>query len=152
MKNFTLDDVVDVGSQDIANMSTEDLALLWQELQSRKKTLTDIGEILQAGCAQKYLGGEMQDRTGVMEVKDGQHTIKITRPKRVVWDNEELKKARTRLEEQHFNPEDYMATTYKIPERAFANWPSVIQQIFTQAREVKTGKATFTFTQKGGVL
>lgn len=44
------------------------------------------------------------------------------------------------------DPEEFIETSYRVPERKYAAWPAAIREGFEAARTVKPGKPIFKLT------
>ncbi len=71
--------------------------------------------------------------------------VKHDVPKRVEWDQAQLAGIRERIIAGNADPDEYMATVYKVKETNYRAWPSFIKDIFTPARTVKYGAPRVTF-------
>lgn len=83
--------------------------------------------------------------TGTIDFTIDGVKVKHDVPKRVEWDQAQLAGIRERIIAGNADPGEYMATTYKVKETAYKNWPSFIREIFEPARTVKHGQPKITF-------
>ena len=100
------------------------------------------------------LRAEQRKDTGTVRFADGDVTIVADLPKRTEWDQDKLAAVVERIRAAGNDPAEYVEITYKVPERAYAAWPTHIRDAFTAARTVRTGKATFKLSldaAQGGV-
>lgn len=102
--------------------------------------------ILHGVFERRYAAGI--NNTGTHHRHDGDIETTINVPKRVDWDQIELSKAVETIKGWNENPADYVETKMTVKEAAYSNWPPAIRDLFTPARTVKKGKASFKFANK----
>ena len=90
--------------------------------------------------------------TGTISVMVENIEIKHDLPKKVVWDQGKLKQIVVKIKNAGDDPDKYTTVKYSVSEKQFKGFPSEIQAVFIQAREVKTGKAKITFKNRRGEL
>ena len=83
--------------------------------------------------------------TGTIDFTIDGVKVKHDVPKRVEWDQAQLAGIRERIIAGNADPDEYMATVYKVKETNYRAWPSFIKDIFTPARTVKHGQPKITF-------
>lgn len=83
--------------------------------------------------------------TGTIDFTIDGVKVKHDVPKRVEWDQAQLAGIRERIIAGNADPDEYMATAYKVKESSYKAWPSFIKEIFTPARTVKYGSPKVTF-------
>lgn len=84
--------------------------------------------------------------TGTVHLNDGRFDVAVTKPKRVEWDQAELRKALDAM-----NPEDakhFARVEIKIDERKFTAATPAVRGLLAPARIVKAGKPTFALVEK----
>lgn len=106
-------------------------------------------ERLNAALEQRY--GE-QARTGlrdsgrdfgVTHLTDGPLQVTYELPKRVSWNQAQLREMAERILASGERVEDYLDIDLSVPEARFKNWPPALKAQFAPARTVKPGKAAF---------
>lgn len=79
--------------------------------------------------------------TGTVHLQDGEFEVTVTRPKRVKWDDAKLRSALDTLDPEEAR--HLAKVSIAIDERKFAAASPRIQALFSDARTVETGKATY---------
>ena len=74
--------------------------------------------------------------------EDGEVTVIAELPKKVEWDQKRLASLAAMIRAEGEDPADYVATEFKVSERAYNAWPSRIRDAFQPARTTKVGKMT----------
>lgn len=67
--------------------------------------------------------------------------IKHDVPRKVKWDQAQLRQVRSKIAESGDNPDDYIETGYTVSERKYQSWPEIIRRQFESARTEMPGKA-----------
>ena len=84
--------------------------------------------------------------TGVINLQIDGVTVKHDLPKKVKWDNKILTALVIAIKKAGEDPDRYVDTSYKIPEKRYGTFPDAIKNAFAPARTVEAGKAKITFT------
>ncbi len=80
---------------------------------------------------------------GTSHVKtEGLH-VKFDLPKKVSWDQKNLKTIAERIVAKSEAVESYLDIKLSVPESRYTNWPPALQQQFADARTVEAGKPSF---------
>ena len=131
---------------DVAALPPEELALLLEDLESNREELTRAETVLRTGLDLRYgeraaalRRAEGRD-TGTVRIEDGGFVVLADLPKRVRWDQEKLAALVAEIRAAGDDPAEYVATEFKVSERAYGAWPSSIRAVFEPARTVQTGK------------
>lgn len=82
------------------------------------------------------------DMTGTVTLQD---KVKITIPKRVKWDQEQLQQLYQKIKAGNEDPDEYIDVAYKVTETSYEAWPTPIKEQFKPARTVEHGKAKVEF-------
>lgn len=80
---------------------------------------------------------------GVCHLTDGPLRITVDLPKRVSWDQAQLSILAKQITDAGENVGDYIDIVYSIAESRYTNWPASLQELFSSARTVKPGKASY---------
>lgn len=80
---------------------------------------------------------------GVCHLTDGPLRVTVDQPKRVSWDQAQLSILAKRIEDSGEHVSDYIDIEYSIAEFRYTNWPTPLQELFSSARTVKPGKASY---------
>lgn len=80
---------------------------------------------------------------GVCHLTDGPLRVTVDQPKRVSWDQAQLSILAKRIEDSGEHVSDYIDIAYSIAESRYTNWPASLQELFSSARIVKPGKASY---------
>lgn len=71
----------------------------------------------------------------------GAYELEYTIPKKVDWDQEELKRIHGEIaSDWKENPDEYIDTKFNVSESAYKAWPGILQKKFIAARTVSSGK------------
>lgn len=77
----------------------------------------------------------------IMDPKSGK--VKITAPKKVSWDQEQLAAIKEKIETDWLeDPAEYMGVKYSVSESAYTGWPTAIKSMFEPARTEDIGSVT----------
>lgn len=117
------------------------LANLQEQAEAHLADASRMVAILYGVFSRRYADG-LNDM-GTHRRLDGDYEIKITVPKRVEWDQEELDHAVGIIRSWNENPTDYVDFKLSVAESKYKAWPPAIRDLFTPARTVKAGKAKF---------
>jgi hypothetical protein len=74
--------------------------------------------------------------------------VKQDVPKKVVWDQDKLRKVRAKILLAGDVPDNYMSAKFSISEKSYNAFFPEIKAVFAPAREVKPGKAKLSFKLK----
>jgi hypothetical protein len=85
---------------------------------------------------------------GTVNIDLGNHKVKYTVPKKIVWDQETLKTIKQSIINSKQNPDVYMTTKYAVSETKYKNWSGEIQKFFEPARTVEQGKPQIKIERK----
>ena len=88
----------------------------------------------------------LQQDTGTVNFGRSGIRIKATVPKKVSWDQEQLKTLAKRFADSGADPTEYLDISYKVPEKKYTEWPETIKQSFRPARTLTPGKVSYTLT------
>lgn len=156
ISNHLTIDALLVGAPIPASTSTEELAMLVDDLAVRKKALDRVSGVIHAACDHKFASKAQAARvsqnkdTGTIRLTDGDFEIVINAPKRVEWDEKQLKVLYDRIVHMKDDPAEYIDVTYSVQEKRYEAWPEMIRRQFTPARTVKIGKVIYGFEKKSG--
>lgn len=142
-------DLLDMDADAVAGLSPEELSLLLEDMDSSAAELARAETVLRAGLDLRYgeravalRRAEGRD-TGTVRIEDGGFVVITDLPKRVRWDQEKLAALVAEIRAAGDDPAEYVATEFKVSERAYGAWPSSIHTVFEPARTVATGKPTW---------
>ena len=134
---------------EIAALPAEQLALLQEDTEAALTAAKTLKEWLDGAIALRF--GEQahtarraagRDTGTVRLVGDGVIVL-ADLPKRVEWDQKRLLDICMRLTSEGDDPDEYVETIYRVPERRYAAWPGYLRDLFAPARTVRTGKPVF---------
>lgn len=80
---------------------------------------------------------------GTVRFTDGDLSVGVTTPKRVIWDQRVLAELARRIANSGDRIEEYLDVEFSVPEDRFNNWPTNLRNQFEAARTVKPGKPSF---------
>jgi len=88
--------------------------------------------------------------TGTVRFEDNGFTVVADLPKRVKWNQQRLKELVELIGSQWGeNPADYVKVKYEVSERTYEAWPPKLRELFTPARTVETGRASYDLIPPG---
>lgn len=123
------------------SLPIEILANLKEQADAHLADASQMVAILHGVFARRYAAG-LND-TGTHRRIDGDYEIKITIPKNVSWDQEEIQHAVETIKDWGENPADYVETKLSVSETKYKAWPPAIRDLFAFGRTVKPGKPKF---------
>lgn len=143
--------------QQIASLPAADLARLQQEATAGFREAKAVVDWLDGALAIRYKDRATQARaqaekdTGTVRFEDNGFTVVAELPKRVKWDQQRLKEIADLIATSWGeNPADYVKVKFDVSERAYDSWPPRLQELFTPARTVETGKASYELVHIDG--
>ena len=146
---ITLADLARMEIGAIAALPAAELALLADEAREaleRAKRLKDWvdGAIdIKYGARAAGVRHASGKDAGTVRFEDGGVTVVADLPKRVQWDQARLGALVAEIRAAGDDPAEYVATEFKVSERAYGAWPSSIRSAFEPARTVTVGKPTY---------
>ena len=143
--------------QQIASLPAADLARLQQEATANFRKAKAVVDWLDGALALRYRDRATQARaqaekdTGTVRFEDNGFTVVAELPKRVKWDQQRLKEIADLIATSWGeNPADYLKVKFDVSERAYDSWPPRLKELFTPARTVETGKASYELVHIDG--
>jgi hypothetical protein len=139
-------DLPDLQPSEIAALPADVLADLQQESEATlkhakaTKTRLDAALVLKYGAAAVEARRAVGKDTGTVRFDDGDITVVADLPKRVDWDQALLAAMVERIRAAGDDPAEYVETSFKVPERSYAAWPTAIREGFEPARTVRPGQ------------
>jgi hypothetical protein len=122
-------------------LPVEVLVNLKEQAEQHLASASQMVAVLHGVFTRRYAAG-LND-TGTHKRVDGGYEIKITVPKTVAWDQEQLTKAVDTIKGWGEDPAEYVETKLNVSETKFKAWPSAIRDLFAPARTTKAGKPKF---------
>jgi hypothetical protein len=77
--------------------------------------------------------------TGSVHVERDGMDVKVTRAKKVTWDQGKLAAAVAQIRDGGDDPAEYVDVAYSVPEAKYKAWPAMIRRVFEPARTVTPG-------------
>jgi hypothetical protein len=139
------DDLLSLSLGEIASLPVELLAILQREIDERLKRDKELKTRLDGALAVRYSDRAAEARqaqakdTGTVRFDDGDFTVVADLPKRVDWDQAQLAATVERIRAAGDDPDQYVDTSYRVPEHKYAAWPDGIRAGFEPARTVRVG-------------
>lgn len=84
--------------------------------------------------------------TGTVHLTDGRFEVTVTRPKRIKWNDAALRRVLDSLDAD--TARHLAKVEVKVDERKFAALAPAMQALFSEARTVETGKATYALSER----
>jgi hypothetical protein len=137
---------------EIAALPPAMLALLQEEAEAAAKAARHLADWLNGAIALRYGDRAAAARraegkdTGTVRFDDGEVIVVAETTKKVDWDQDELRTLVSAIRAEDEDPDEYVDTVFRVPERKYAAWPSHIRSAFERARTVKSGKPVFKLT------
>ena len=148
-------EVQNFSTSELSRLSAEELNRLIDEAGEAISKAKTAKQILELAISCKYedrassLRETLQKDTGVINFEDEDYTVSVDLPKKVDWDQSELKKMAMKITAAGEDPTEFLDISYKVPERKYTAWPEYLKKTFRAARTLKTGKAVYKFKKKG---
>lgn len=150
-------DLPNLTVQQIASLPAADLARLQQEAAASFRKAKAAVDWLDGALSLRYKDRAHQARaqaekdTGTVRFEDNGFTVVAELPKRVKWDQQRLKEIADLIATSWGeNPADYVKVKFDVSERAYDSWPPRLKELFTPARTVETGKASYELVRIDG--
>jgi hypothetical protein len=134
---------------EIASLPPAELQELHSNLLTMQANIKAVLERVHAALDQRYNERASSIRLqtgkdfGVCHLTDGLLRVTVDLPKRVSWDQTQLSILAKRIADSGENVSDYIDIAYSIAESRYTNWPASLQELFSSARTVKPGKASY---------
>ena len=155
MKNsIDLGSIDTLSAEDATQLSAEELSILQGELAEEKAVCKRHEQLLGRAIDSKFAARAAAERyaagkdTGVVHWDDGEMEITSDLPKDVYWDQDGLADAVQKLTAMGEPVGEYVVVKYSVMESKYKSWPSSLQQIFSAARTLGTGKPKYTIQKK----
>lgn len=87
--------------------------------------------------------------TGTVHIQADGYDLAGDRPKKVKWDQAELKAIAARIEAAGDDPTEYLDITYTMQERRYTALPASMAKVFAPARTVEPGALTIKMVRIG---
>ncbi len=153
----SLNHLLQVAVGEIAALPAAELAGLQRKADASLRNAKAVADRLGAALDMRYGARARQVRAsqekdaGTVRFEDNGFTVVADLPKRVKWDQRRLGEL---VELIRFawgeNPADYVKMKFEVSERAYEAWPPMLQEIFTPARTVETGKPSYELLPADG--
>jgi hypothetical protein len=147
--SVNLAQVREMTAQQVADLPIDLLAGLLEDLAALKAEASATTEKLSAALNLKYasraaeLRREAGKDTGTVTIQEDGYIVRADLPKAVEWSEFGLREVERKLVEMGEPVDEYIVTTRKVPERAYAAWPSGLRAMFEPHRIVGTGRPSF---------
>ena len=143
--------------QDLAVLPAVTLGNLKAEIEKKLEEAKRLAAKLDDALHHRYGARAMQMRAalekdiGTVRFEDNGFTVVADLPKRVKWDQQRLKEIADLIATSWGeNPADYVKVKFDVSERAYDSWPPRLKELFTPARTVETGKASYELVHIDG--
>jgi len=155
--SVTLADFPHLTLQQIANLPAAELARLKQEADAAMRHAKSIVASLEDALDHRYgpraqpLRASQEKDTGTVRFEDNGFVVVADLPKRIKWDQQKLKELVELIRSGWGeDPTGYVKIKYDVSERAYEAWPPMLRELFTPARTVETGKASYELIPPDG--
>lgn len=145
-----LGDFEHMTSEQIAQLPPELLTILQEEAEQEAKASSGRRTKINAAIERRFgerarseRSGQGKD-TGVVRFDVDGVEVVADLPKKVVWDQEELRRLHNYLDECGENASEYITVDRKVSESKYGSWPVRIREMFEPARTVTPGSQKIT--------
>jgi hypothetical protein len=134
---------------EIAALPADLLAVLQEEAEEAAKAARSLADWLNGAIGLRYAERAATARraagkdTGTVRFEDGEVTVIADLSKKVEWDQPRLAAMVAHIRAAGDDPDEYVETLFRVPERKYGAWPAAIREGFEAARTVEPGKPTF---------
>lgn len=142
---------------ELAVLPAATFASLRAEIDRIAEEADRLGAKLNAALDYRYAPRARQERasqdkdTGTVRFEDNGFIVVADLPKRVKWNQQRLKEIADLIATSWGeNPADYLKVKFDVSERAYDSWPPRLKELFTPARTVETGKASYELVHIDG--
>ena len=153
----TVADLPKLAVKQVADLPAVELLRLQQEVEAAMRVAKTCAASLEGaldyryGSRAKQARAEAEKDTGTVRLEDNGFVIVAELPKRVKWDQQRLKDIADIIATSWGeNPADYVKVKFDVSERAYDSWPPRLKELFTPARTVETGKASYELLATDG--
>lgn len=153
---FGLGEFADMHDADADGLSVDELECVQNQLAAQQTQIDGLKAKLHRVLLRRYEGDTKQtlrqkgqDGGTVTYGGNSGRVVKVTVPKLVEWDQDELRKTVDDLAAQNENLDEYVSFVVRVKEAKYKSWPEHIQKRFDPARTVKQGKIGVKIERKG---
>ncbi len=149
MNLFTPDKILATPVSELADQSSDSLFRIKNDAADFLAAAKAIVEHIDRALDLKYVDRAHQLRlaaskdTGVVHFDDGNVRVTADLPKKVEWDQKQLRELILRIASSGDNPAEFIETSYRVSETKYQAWQESLRSQFTPARTVKVGKASY---------
>lgn len=147
--NESLKSILGLPVFELAAKPAAELLQLSEAARLELEQVKSLKEFIDGAIGYKYVSQVTQMRTeqgkdnGVVHLLDDGVKVSADLPKRVSWDQKQLKAIADKITAQGEDPTEYLEVSYKVAERKYSAWPDTIRKAFEPARTLKTGKPVY---------
>jgi hypothetical protein len=142
---------------EIAVLPAAELASLQRKADASLRSAKSVADWINGaldiryGARARQLRASQEKDTGAIRFEDNGFTVVADLPKRVKWDQQRLGELVELIRSGWGeNPAHYVKVKFEVSERAYEAWPPMLKELFTPARTVETGKASYELVQIDG--
>ena len=135
--------------EQVSNLPIDQIASLLEGVADLKADAKRLDDVLNTGIAMAFSKkaddmrrAEGKD-TGTVSIEVGGFVVRADLPKKVEWNQAELRQAMETVKKWGEDPADYLSMVLAVPESKFSAWPASIRAVFEPARTVGAGRPTF---------
>lgn len=144
MTNMTHETIEHLTDEELAELPLATLRALFEDTTDAIAAINKAKRRVVAAVEAKAL---YIPNTGSTRIEADDTVVTITRPKRVEWDQDQLREAqRILMEEWGEAPSEYVDEKLSVAETKYNAWPAKIQALFEPARTVKAGATSIKFS------
>ncbi len=146
---MNLSNIAALSVSELAAQSSSELMQLASEARLELERIKSLLTYIEGAIDYKYCQEVAQLRAntgkdnGVVHLQDQGVKVSADLPKRVSWDQKQLKAIAEKIAAQGGDPAEYLDVNYKVAERKYTAWPESIRKAFEPARTLKTGKPVY---------
>jgi hypothetical protein len=142
---------------EIAVLPAAELASLQMKADASLRSARAVSDWISGALDIRYGARARQARAaeakdaGTIRFEDNGYTVVADLPKRVKWDQQRLKDLADLIRSAWGeDPATYIKMKFEVSERAYDAWPPLLREMFTPARTVETGKASYKLEHVDG--
>jgi hypothetical protein len=149
MNHLVAEQILTIPAGDLADHSPESLFQLKNDTADLLAVAKAADDHVEHALSLKYSKRAQEVRlaagkdTGIVHFDDGHVRVTADLPKKVEWDQNQLRELVLRIASGGDNPAEFIESSYRVSETKYLAWQESLRSQFTPARTVKVGKATY---------
>jgi len=144
--------IPEILKKDPRSLSNKELLEFIPHIESLKKDMRVVDEVIKSELNKRYgmKAEELLNQKGPLEygtvyIKDGTYDIKVTKPKKILWDQMKLEQFRNNCGKEG---KDYVKAEFSLLETVYLNAPDHIRGALSEARTIEAGPTKYEILKK----